>query len=117
MVKEKAEYEYYIAMDSFDINFPEENYTIDDLKKWYETIPTEPKVIGYYNTKIDPIVKHFRNFSGSLVKTRIGNDMHSDRILHVQVLVIYTINNHLQGFAAQEWMNGFGSEVKIEYYL
>ena len=117
MIKNKAECEYYIAVDSFDINFPEGDYTIDDLKEWYEVIPTEPKVIGYYGDNIDLMVKHFQNFSGSLVKTRMGNDMHSDKILHVQVLVIYTMNNHLQGFAVQEWVNGFGSEVKIEYYL
>lgn len=116
MIKEKAQWEYAIVMDSFDINFPEGDYDIDLLEEWYSIIPTEPKLIGHYgdNTKI--IEEHFQNFSRGLVKTKMGNDMHSDKILHMQVLVLYDRDFGICGFAAQEWENGFGSEVKIKYY-
>ena len=110
-------FDYYIAQDSFTIFFPEdEDFDIQLLLEWYKTIPTEPKEIAYYGDNTNLLKEHFNKFvlSGN-IKTRRSNDLHAEQCLVVNVMTIYNSTGDLQGFAAQEWINGWGTEKKILY--
>lgn len=115
MIPEFADYDYYIAEDNFNIYFPEDTdvYDIDILKEWYEVIPTEPKIIGYYGDNIEILKQHFERFmQNGNIKTKVGNDIHGNKVLNVKVYVIYKAEK-LVGFAAQEW----NREKKILYFM
>ena len=110
-------YDYSIAQDSFTIFFPEdEDFDIQLLLEWYKIIPTEPKKIAYYGDNINLLKQHFNKFilSGN-IKTRKSNDLHAEQCLVVNVLTIYSDYGDLRGFAAQEWINGWGKEIKTLY--
>ena len=110
-------YDYSIAQDSFTIFFPEdEDFDIQLLLEWYKIIPTEPKKIAYYGDNINLLKQHFNKFilSGN-IKTRKSNDLLAEQCLIVNVLTIYSDYGDLRGFAAQEWINGWGKEIKTLY--
>jgi len=111
-----SEYDYYIAEDSFIIYFPDDDYTILDLWDWYSILPTKPQPINYYGDNIQLIKEHFQHFVDcNNIKTRKTNDLHAESYLTVNVFVIYDRQNEVQGFAAQEWLEGFAAEKKILY--
>ena len=114
----KAEYDYYIAQDSFDLYFPEGDYDVELLYDWYNIIPTTPKIISYYGDNIELLKRQFEKFSSNgLVKTRKNNDLHAEEMLNIHVLCIYDKENNLQGFAAQQWENGAVSKIDIIYNI
>ena len=110
-------YDYCIAQDSFTIFFPEDgDFDIQLLFEWYKIIPTEPKRIAYYGDNIDLLKRHFDKFIlSNNIKTRLTNGFHSEQCLNVSVMTIYNSMGDLQGFAAQEWINDWGAEIKILY--
>lgn len=111
-----AEYDYYIAKDSFTIYFPEDNYDVNLLWDWYTIMPTEPQAVAYYGDNIELVKRHFEQFTNfDDIKTRMGNNLHAEPFLTVNVFVIYNYQGELQGFAAQEWMSGFGADRKFLY--
>ena len=110
-------FDYYIAQDSFTIFFPEdEDFDIQLLLEWYQTIPTEPKPIAYYGDNIDLVKRHFDKFIiSNNIKTKMTNGFHAEQCLNVNVMTIYNSTGDLQAFAAQEWINGWGAEIKTLY--
>lgn len=112
-----SEWEYYIVKDEFQIYFPEGEYTIDELAEWYRIIPTEGEKISYYGDNIDLLKRHFTNFVNfGGVKTKLSNDMHSNKFLVVLCMVIYNVEQEMVGFAAQEFIEGNPADKKIKYF-
>ena len=112
------EYQYYIVKDEFQIYFPKEDYTIDELLYWYKITPTQPKKISYYGKHDESLMKeHFKQFAFLDVKSKISNDLHSNQFLTVWCIAIYNDMGILEGFSAQEIKNSFPAEKKISYLM
>lgn len=112
-----SEWEYFIVKDEFQIYFPEGPYTIDRLVDWYKIIPTKPEKISYYGDNTELLKQHFTIFTEfGDVKTKIGNDMHSNHFLTIWCMAIYDLEEELVGFAAQEFLDDKPGEKKIRYF-
>ena len=112
-----SQWEYKIVKDEFQVYFPEDDFSVPLLKEWYEIIPTKGEVIAYYGDNTWKLKQHFERFCGTPdVKTKINNDMYSNKFLTIWCLAIYDSQNNLVGFAAQEIEEGKPTKKKIYYY-
>ena len=112
-----SNWEYFIAKDEFQINFPEGDYDIGVLVDWYRVIPTKSENFSYYGDNIEILKDHFSKFTEfGDVKTKMNNDMHSNHFLTVWCLVIYNSEHELVGFSAQEYIEGKPADKKILYF-
>lgn len=111
------EWEYFIVKDEFQIYLPEGGYTIDNLVEWYRVIPTKSEKISYYGDNTELLKQHFTILTEfGDVKTKIGNDMHSNKFLTIWCMAIYNLELKLVGFAAQEFIEGKPADKKIKYF-
>lgn len=111
------EWKYTIVKDEFSLYFPEGDYNIESLMKWYKIIPTNGEKIAYYDNDIELLKQHFEKFlTSDDIHTRVINDLHSNPILYIRCMTIYDTQDNLMGFAAQENKDGFKSEKKILYF-
>ena len=112
-----SEWEYFVGKDVFQFYFPNGDYDIYTLAEWYRVIPTQPEKISYYGDNIPLLKQHFENFAMfDSVKTKVGNDLHSNTFLTVWCMAIYNTESELVGFAAQEYINGKAADKKILYF-
>lgn len=112
-----ADWDFVIMKDEFQLFFPDGDYDIYTLAAWYKTIPTKPEKIAFYGDNENLLKRHFEEFREySNIKSKITNDLHSNKILNVWCLAIYNSESELVGFAAQEYINGFAADKKILYF-
>ena len=113
-----SKWEFYIAKDEFQLYFPEGEYTIQKLAKWYNVIPTSPEKISYYGLNDKELLKqHFSNFCNfGDIKTKLNNDRHSNNFLMIWCMAIYNMESEVVGFAAQEYSDKGPGEKKILYF-
>ena len=101
MIANKAEYNYIICKDNFDVYFPNETYTIDNILQEYKIKPTQPKILTY-GKDWDKVKEDFKEFySENELKNHYSNNLHCEKYCSFQVLVLYNKQWNIRGFAAR----------------